>query len=352
MAGAVPAGGATGYVLRKISAADYNFSWLPASGSSTPGGSDTQVQYNDVGDMAGAVRVTIDDDDLVLGVSATPVTPGSNKVKLFGKKLATRVFPAAMGPSGMDYVVQPSMWRQKTALWSPMGSSTTVPPIFGIAAPTALGTATARTVATTNLLTRTKRLAYLSSTTVGNFAGHYSAVAQYTTGNGSGLGGFFYACRFAFTDASAINTARAFVGVSSSIAAPTNVEPSTLTNCVGLAQLSTDNTQLYIAYGGSAAQTPIALGTNFPPMTAAGATNGILYDLTLFSPPSENGRVYYRVERVGTSYVAEGECNFLAAGVQTPANTTLLAHRAWRCNNDVIAAVAIDIVAFYIETDY
>jgi hypothetical protein len=140
--------------------------------------------------------------------------------------------------------------------------------------------------------------------------------------------------------------------MSSSVAAPTNVQPNTLINSIGLARLSTDSTQLYIVYGGSAAQTAIALGTNFPPQTGSGSTTGIVYDLSLFSPPNQNGVIYYYVERVGTSFVSQGVITPTTVGVQTPASTTLLAHRAWVCNNTTALAAGIDIISVYIETDY
>jgi hypothetical protein len=320
-------------------------------GSATPAGSSTQIQYNGAGAFAGATYVTIDNNDLTILENTAPVTPTAG-VKLFAKKLANRMMLASVGPSGLDAVLQPSLWRQKVAIWMPPGNATTAPGVFGISAPTAVGTATSRSVATTNLLTRTRRIGYVSSTSVGQFAGIYSSNAQYTTGDGTGLGGFFYAMRFAITDAAAVAGARTFVGMSSSTSAPTNVEPNTLTNSIGVAQLSTDSTQLYIVYGGSTAQTAIALGTNFPPMNGTGATNGIAYDLTLFAPPSSNGVVHYRLERLGTTFVASGTLTPTTVGTQTPASSTLMAMRAWRGNNATALAVGLDILGFYIETDY
>lgn len=322
-----------------------------AGGGGTPGGSNGDVQFNNGGAFAGAANVEINNGDLLLLENASPTAPTAG-VKMFGRKLANRMLPASVGPANMDAALQPSMWRQKIALWTPPGNSTTVPGVLGFNAPTAVGTATARTVATTNLFTRTRRLGYVTAATAGTLSGHYSTAAQFTTGDGAGLGGFFYSCRFGFSDAAAVSGARAFVGLSSSVAVPTNVEPNTLTNAIGVAQLSTDATQLYLVYGGSAAQTAIALGTNFPPMAAAGIANGIAYDLTLFSPPSSNGVVHYRLERIGTAFVAEGTFSLTTPGTQLPANTTLLAHRAWRCNNAQALAVGIDILNVYIETDY
>lgn len=324
---------------------------LTATGSASPAGNNREIQYNDAGSTAGAANVEIDNDDLILVVNNSPVTPGADRVKLFGRKLGGRVFPAAVGPSGIEYAIQPSVWRQKVGITSAIGNGTAVSQL-ALVSPTNVGTATARNVATTNLMSRMRRIGIVSAATAGSLGGNYSSLAQYTTGDGSGLGGFFYSCRFAFSDAAAVDGARAFVGLSSSIAAPTNVEANTLINSVGVAQLSTDSTQLYLVYGGSVAQTAIPLGTNFPPMAAAGVTNGIAYDITLFSPPGENGVIGYRLERIGTSFAAEGTLTPGVPGTQTPASTTLLAYRAWRSNNATALAVGIDIISTYIETDY
>ena len=321
------------------------------SGGGSPGGNTKELQYNNAGAFAGAANVEVDNDDLCLVVGATPVTPPANTVKLFAKKIAGRVFPASVGPNGLDVAVQPAFWRQKVSWWNPPGG-TVLPGVNGIAAPAAIGTATSRVVATTNLFTRTKRLGYVSAATASALAGHYNTVAQFTTGNGGGLGGFFYSCRFGFSDAAAVAGARAFVGMSSTVAAPTNVEPSTILNCIGIAQLSTSSTQLYLVSGGSAAQAAIALGTNFPPMAAGGATNGVAYDLTIFCSPNSNGVVNVRLERIGTAFVYETTLTPAVVGTQTPASTTLLAHRAWRTNNATPLAVGIDILGYYIETDY
>jgi hypothetical protein len=293
-------------------------------------------------------------DGITLTSSQTvlPVTPAANALKVFGKTLASREMLAIMDSDGMDSVLQPAMWRQKVSNWNPPGNATTIPGVFGMTAPTSIGTATARNVATTNLFTRARRLGYVSTSGAGNLCGHYIQQAQITTGDGTGLGGFFYSCRFGVSDTANPVGTRMFVGMSSSTAAPTNVEPSTIVNCFGIAQLSSSATQLYIVYGGSAAQTTIALGTNFPPYTGTGATLGVAYDVTFYSPSTASGIVYYRVERMGTAFIAEGTLTPTVVGTQTPAPTTLLAHRAWRTNNATAGIVGIDIIGFYTETDY
>lgn len=325
-----------------------------AGGSGSPAGNSGELQYNNAGAFAGAANVEVDNGDLVLVNNPSPVTPGASKVKLFCRKIAERLFLAFVGPSGLDVAIQPALFRQKIGRWNPPGNSTTLPGVDGFQAPTALGTATARNVASTNLLTRMKRLGYVSAATAAAFCGHYqpAAGAQLTSGNGAGLGGFFYSVRFAITDAAAVAGARFFAGLTNLVAAPTNVEPSTRTNQIGIAQLSTDSTQLYLVYGGSAAQTAIALGTNFPPMQGVGAANGVAYDLSIFSPPSLNGVFHVRLERIGTAFVYENTITPTVVGTQTPASTVFLAHQVWRCNNATLLACGVDISQVYQEQDY
>ena len=166
-------------------------------------------------------------------------------------------------------------------------------------------------------------------------------------------GGFFSSFRFGFSDAAAVTGARAFVGLSATTTAPTNVEPNTLVNCIGVAQLSTDATQLYIVYGGSAAQTAIALTTAFPPYNGTvGITTGTPYDFTVWCAPSVNSVVNWSLERLDTGTITSGTIAAGTLGTPTPLNTTLLNHVMWRCNNATALAVGIDVIGVYVETDY
>jgi hypothetical protein len=130
--------------------------------------------------------------------------------------------------------------------------------------------------------------------------------------------------------------------MSSTVAAPTNVEPNTLLNSLGIAKLSNDETQLYWIGSGTTIQS-LALGTQFPP------TIGILYDITIFSPPGADRTVYWMLEKVESGTYVDGS---MFIGTTVPLNTVLMCHRAWRCNNASTSAVGIDIVGNYIETDY
>lgn len=284
------------------------------------------------------------------GVIFTPTTPTiptptADGSSLFVRDNAGRLMYSQMGPSGVDYTFQPSLYANKIGYWNPPGNATTVPGVFGIAALSATGTVTARNVATTNLFTRMRRLSVVSAGTAGSLCGYRLGVAQFTLGTGT-LGGFFYVIRFGISDAAAVAGARMFIGLRSSTAAPTNVEPSTLTNCIGVGHGAAD-TNLKIYYGGSVAQTPIDLGVNFPSNTRS--TD--MYELKLFSKPGSSTTVGYRVERLNTGQAVSGTLTGVA-GTALPLSTTLLTNNDYRSNNATASAVALDYASIYWETDY
>ena len=325
-----------------------NSSTILGSGDiSTVSGTVNSVQFNNNGVPGGATNVVIDNGDLLLNQNDSPIAPASGNVKVFCRSIAGRGFVGQIGSSGLSTALQPILARNKVGYWNPPGNATTVPGVFAITAPTAVGTATSRSVASTNIATRMRRLGYVSSATAGNLSGQYTTVAQFTTGTGTNLGGFTYICRFITSDAAVVSSARCFIGMSSNISAPTNIEPSTQTNSIGLSQLSTDSTQWYIAYGGSAAQTSIALGTSLGSPTDVTTC----YEIALFCPPSLNGVINYQVANIGTGVSVSGIITPGTPGTQTPASATLLAHRAWRSNNTTAKAVGIDICSYYLETD-
>jgi len=284
---------------------------------------------------------------LALSLNAT-TDPGASPpgvLTFYAKPQAQRLMPKFVGPSGLDTTLQPLLAKNKIGMLAPPGNVATVTTLGAYTAPTATGTATARNVTTNNLFGRMRRLGYVSAATAGSLTGARVTVAQITAGGAQGAG-FFKVIRFGVSDAVVVSGARMFVGVSASVAAPTNVEPSTLTNVIGVGEGAADsNLKLY--YGGSAAQPPIDLGANFPSTTS----NTDVYELILFSPPN-TADVYYEVNRLNTGDSAGG---VLAnnGGVGLPSTTTLLTYlQAWRCNNTTAQAVGLDIMSDYIETDY
>lgn len=315
----VPVGGTTGQVLAKASAADYDTEWVAQSG----GGASDPLDLTD----------------------DTPGTPPAGTVRVFRREIAGRQMAAFVGPAGIDSALQPLLARNKIGYWNPPGNATTVPGVFGFTAPTVTGfTATWRTVTTTNLFTRMRRLGYRTAATAGTVGQWRQTVNQYSVGDGTGLGGFTFIIRFGISDPELVSDARMFLGMRVS-GTPTNVEPSALSGCIGIGHRAAD-TNFHIFHANSIFQTPINLGANFPCNTR----NVDVYELALFSSPDVANTCNYQVTRLNTGDVASGS---IPNGFnQMPQSGDLMTIWGYRTNNATAAEVGLDIMSAYIETDF
>jgi len=306
----------------------------PAIGGTTPAaGTHTTLNLTGTTDQVSSVAV-----------SSNPSAPSAGNLKTFARTIAGGyTAPAFLNATQAVAMLQPAFANKKIGIWNPSNNTTTVN-VLGLSLFS--GTATSSTNTTTSLFTRAIKLNYSSSATAGTLGNLYQATSSYTLGvtGTPAYGGFYYVIRFGIADS--VASPRTFVGLTSSVSAPTNVEPSTLTNSIGVGQ-GAANTNLFVYYGGSAAQTPIDLGVNFPTNT----NSADWYELTLFAPPTSNNTVYYQVIRLNTGNVASGTLTG-TAGTALPANTTKLAISNWRTNNATASAVTLSIGGIYVETDY
>jgi hypothetical protein len=325
----------------------------------TAAGANTDILYNNNGIIAGDTGLTYDTTNNILGINdagstlhiaastTDPAPPPTDTLSIFARKIAGRMMTAQIGPSGLTASLQPLLARNKIGYWNPPGNSTTLPGVFGITALTAQGTATTRSITTTNLANRMRRLGYPSSTTAGTFAGARLPVAQFSCGSGSPDGsGFLLIERWVESDPAPVSGKRAFHGMTASTAAMSNVEVNTLTNLVGICQLSTDATQWYWYSAGSAAQTATAVGTG---VGAPGGNSTTAWELAIYAPNSPANTYYLELNNITTGVSATK----IVTGAATvcPQSTTLLAWNAWATNNATAAAVGIDLCSLYIETD-
>lgn len=251
----------------------------------------------------------------------------------------------SLGAAGTVIQAMPSTARHPLIYWSPTNNSTTVPVVQGIAAFTAQGTATARAVAATNAATMIRRLGYVSSTTAGNLAGNYQGTAILWPGDATyRTSGFYYSVQFVPSDAATVSGARMFVGLAQSTSAPTNVDPAGLTNAIGVCQISSDTTQLYLCYGGSSAQTAAALGaTNFPGQTLSTTA----FEIAIYAPWNASSTYYVQIRNLGNGATYTNKLS--GASSVVPQAGTALAPRAWRSNNATASAVALDVCTIAIQ---
>ena len=270
-------------------------------------------------------------------VSTDLTAPAAGNLRVYSKVIAGRGFLKVIGPSGLDYSLQPSIFNNKVGWWTANGNATTASVInFGNSI---TGTATTRNVATTNFLTATKRVSYVSAGTAGSSAGTRHNLAQYWFGNSAGLGGFYYVARFGIN--TAVATTRTFIGLSATTGALANANPSTFVNRLSFGCDSADTQFTFMHNDGAGTATKDALTGAFPCNTS-----GVdLYEARIFVPP--NGTtVFYSLLRVNTGDFYEG-----STATDLPSSTTLMSPQVWINNATTASAVDISLVSQYIETD-
>jgi len=289
--------------------------------------------------------------DLILSTGSitvplsNPSAPTANNYDLFARSVAGRIMPAFIGPSALDSLLQPHIGRNKLAHISAAGNSTTITSV-GTAPLTVTGTATTVNVATTNVYSRMRLLESLvtiASTTA--VAGFRQPAAQYTLGGASIFGGFHLIARFGPATGVGAANRRLFVGMTSSVAAPTDVNPSTLVTMVGVGYNTGDTNMQIFHNDASGTATKIDLGASF---VKPSADRTKMYELALFSAPNSGSDIGYLVTDLGTGDTASGTIT----GADVPAVTTLLAFRMYSSVGGTSSVTGIALNSMYLETDF
>jgi hypothetical protein len=290
------------------------------------------------GDIWIATGSVSQDQTLKEYTGTTAVTAPSAGLKIASRLRGGRRLLIQKGPAGIETPLQPHFGMNKIARAAPAGNATTMT-TEGIVL-TATGTATAANFATTNALTQSRRISYLSAATAGSNGGVREAVAKYWRGNAAGLGGFYMVCRFGYVLLPA--GWRMFIGFTSATAALANGDPSALLNLVGIAKDTADTNLWFIYNDGAGACTKTDTGL------AAPAVNEI-WEARIFAAPNDS-HIQMSIGRIlgGAESLAEHDSG---ASSNIPANTQTLAWQFW-CNNGTTAS-AIDphLVQLYTEVD-
>ncbi len=271
-------------------------------------------------------------------LDTTPATPAADNVGIFGRKIAERMMPAFIGPSGLDTAIQPLIARNKVGWFNPPGNATTIHQ-HGLVL-TATGVATAANVAATNIHTAMRRLEYaVTVAAVTAVAGYRSAVAQYFMG---ALGGFHHVARFGRSRGVAANaTLRGFFGLSSLTGAPTDVNPSTTeTNAIGVGCDAADTNYQMIHRLTTGVATKVDTG-----IAKAVSDTTEMYELAMFSPPGGT-TVGYLFTRLSDGVNFGGTMS-----TTLPAAGTLLALRGWHSVGGTSSVIGVSLANLYIETD-
>jgi hypothetical protein len=313
----------------------------PASGG-TPGGATTQLQFNDAGAFAGASEILVENNQLRLPSAGSFIAPAAGGVKLIGRADAGRIVPGMLSQDGVVRDFQTSLSRTSLLLWKAQPGSGAISALGG-AAPTASGAATAASVATTNLVTYTPRLEYLVTTpSTSAVAGFRGAATVVTVGGpAAGLGGFSFVVRWGGSTGMATATHRAFVGMASVTTAPTDVEPSSLTNSLGMGWDAADTNIQLLTNDGSGTCSKTDLGASFPVPTTDRTS---LYELSMYSPRGTTQSVGWLVTDLVSGATASGTLT-----TNLPGTSLLLAPRGWVSVGGTSSVIGMALVSLALD---
>jgi hypothetical protein len=271
--------------------------------------------------------------------SAIPATPAANRMNIFAKSLAGRMFLRTQGPSGITTPLQPSFFQNNIILIAP-GSGTALSTLGNTVT-------SAGTISHPTLVEAYGNIANIVTAATANAtAGTGTASTLFLRGSvPNGASGFFYCARLAFPDASYNQTAattgtRIFVGLTN----------QTMALSVGADNPTGHFCGFFRRHVNGAAQ-----DTNWQFATKDGATlsladtglaftAGKLYDFYIFCAPTGN-IVYWRVDNVTDNTTAEG-----STSNNLPGNTQLMRAGYQLATINAVARNTM-IQRIYVETD-
>lgn len=320
-------------------------------------GSDKQIPFNDGGTMSGLAALIFDktNNHLEIGLGSTSgavclVASSTDEVAepgelvIYAKTIGGRVMPKWIGPANVDTPIQPFLGMNHIACWQAGGGTTLS--VFGATTLTATGTATAATSATGNKQTEMIRLEYLvtvAATTA--VAGFRHPTAHWCMGNAAGVGGFFFVCRFGLaTGVSGITTNRVFVGLASVTTAPTDAQPSAMTQMVGIGTDAADTSWQIMSNDGTGTATKISLSTTDFAIPTVDRVD--MFELVMFCKPGGT-TIDYRFTNLGTAKQVSGTIT-----TDLPTSTTMLAPRGYHSVGGTNSVIGITLSSLYIESDY
>ncbi len=325
--------------------------WTDCRGSGAPGGSTTQIQFNDAGSFGGDADFAWDktNNDLTLGGTDTGITmnaitnepsaPSAGNVHIYGKNIAGRIVPKWIGPAGVDTPFQAALWGNNTIMWTP---TTATAGVWQGTAGAGAGTYTTALPTTTNLYTATKRGQWATVvTTTNQQVGQRSTENMFFRGSVAGQGGFFFFCRFGTTAWTAGD--RLFVGLTPNSTAIVTAQPSADANTAGFGIDAGDTAITFMHNDGSGTATKDAIAGQ--PTLA----NNQGYDAYIFAKPNDS-TIYYRLVNLNTG----AEIINSSTTTDLPVNTTTMSAHAVMSNgtNTPVTAAQIGVNRMYVETDF
>ena len=203
------------------------------------------------------------------------------------------------------------------------------------------GTATGNSISSSTPYRAQHKYEYLvttaSTTAVAGVRGGYD---QFREGTDAYNGGFEYAISWGPATGVATSTARAFAGVRNSPSAPTDVNPSTLTEIAGMGYDDTDANIQVMYNDASGTCTKVDLGSGFPVPTADRTDFYTFY----LSIASNGGTYYWKVVDESDGTTSTGSFN-----TNKPVNSSYLRPFAYTSAGGTSSVIGIGIFGIWFQ---
>lgn len=202
--------------------------------------------------------------------------------------------------------------------------------------------ATSAAIAVTNRFTYAARYeALVTVAAIAAVAGFRMNEVFVTVGGPAGLGGFRFIGRWGPATGVATTTNRAFFGMSATIVAPTDVQPSSLLSSVFMGWDAADTNIQIMHNDGAGACTKIDLGASFP-VPLVDRTS--LYELELTSPAGVTQSVTYLVTDLISGATATGTVT-----TNLPAVATLLTPHGYVSAGGTSSVIGMALYSLYLD---
>jgi len=290
--------------------------------------------------------------ELTLPDVASPATPAPGNINLFGTDILGIMRLGFEGPDGKLHLIQNDLGEFSVNHWQPapgLGSIVGINSLNQIA----IGTPTSRGIVANNLhwmLPRTEFLVGTASTSaIAGLRGNSSQKIARIGRDANSPGGFLLRYVWGPASGAATPTTRAFCGMEATAAAPTDVEPSSRVNFVGMAWDAADTNIQLMHNDGAGAATKIDLGPGFPVPTTNQDT---VYELQLYSPDDTTQMVSYRVIRYATNdkTIAAEATGTITSNL--PAVTTTLAPMCIMSVGGTSSVIGVAVMGVLVAREY
>ena len=282
---------------------------LDNQGGGSPGGSDTQVQYNNASAFGGMANVEHSGGNLLL-LPSTPSAPSAAELVPYAKTEAVPMLASRINSEAGMLVGLP--WASADIfMWRPLTGSTMME--IGSAS-SVNGSPSTPTPSTGSMASRARRTRHTSVALTNQGISRYHSVQTIALETGFWI-------KFRLVLAAMNSDGYAFVGLTAANGTITGASPpSGFVNVIGFGKNGADaNWQVITNDGAGAAVSHVDLGTDFPT-----ATTTAVVDLVLYAPAGGASVVYWanRVDSVVTPVTG-------TISTELPASSTFMTPRVY-----------------------